>query len=368
LISKVDDFGKAQGAMRVDQPYTRFFRVAEFKRAREQTDLTDSKFRKWVPTTLITGASPVVRWTDFGSQTLAEPFFNQSVQKITMTEHPTEQIETGLNELLEMADRMAPVVPSGLVFHISRCGSTLIANALRISANTIVISEAQPFSAALLPDFFRVELMNDASGNSTRAHTLRSLATIFGHSFQRGASKLVIKFTSWNILRISFLRSLWPTVPCIVVVRDPVEVMVSNLRSPSGWMQWKASLPSVLELFPWTYDEIAKMNAEEYCARVLGLFCQAGAQISDDHIRVVEYTSLDTKRIYEIAEFFNVLINKEHEGAITKILECNSKDLNSSPYLDDRAYKQRMATEIVRISAQKWANSNYNLLKQQATW
>lgn len=267
-----------------------------------------------------------------------------------------------------MADRMAPVVPSGMVFHISRCGSTLIANALRISANTIVISEAQPFSAALLPDCFRAELVNDATGNSTRAHALRSLVTIFGHSFHREVPNLVIKFTSWNILRMSFLRSLWPTVPCIVVVRDPVEVMVSNLRSPSGWMQWKASLPSVLQLFPWTRDEIAKMNAEEYCARVLGLFCQAGAQIRDEHIRVVEYTSLDTERIYKIAEFFNVKINKDHEGTIRTILEYYSKEVNSRPYLDDRADKQRMATQIVRISAQKWANSNYNLLKQQAMW
>lgn len=71
-----------------------------------------------------------------------------------------------------------------------------------------------------------------------------------------------------------------------------------------------------------------------------------GAQIRNDHIRVVEYTSLDTKRIYDIAEFFNVVINKEHEGAITKILKCNSKDVNSSPYLDDWAYKHRMATEM----------------------
>lgn len=46
-------------------------------------------------------------------------------------------------------------------------------------------------------------------------------------------------------------------------------------RSTAGCSGKPACLRS-WNSFAWTYHEIANMNAEEYCARVLGLFCQAG--------------------------------------------------------------------------------------------
>jgi hypothetical protein len=106
------------------------------------------------------------------------------------------------------------IQPTGLIFHISRCGSTLLANALKKANQVLVVSEPRRVTETLL--------LRLPSGGADEPE------------------KLVIKFTSINILAMRQMRTWWPDVPCVVVVRDPAEVMVAYEKG-GGWMYWKES-------------------------------------------------------------------------------------------------------------------------------
>ena len=71
---------------------------------------------------------------------------------------------------------------------------------------------------------------------------LDALASLFQSYAGHGANRLVIKFPSWNILFLELVHLIWPTTPCLIVIRDPVHVMVSNLLKPGGWVRMKQSV------------------------------------------------------------------------------------------------------------------------------
>lgn len=80
------------------------------------------------------------------------------------------------------------IQPTGFIFHISRCGSTLLANALKTANQVLVVSEPRPVTETLL--------LRLPSGGADEPE------------------KLVIKFTSINILAMRQMRTWWPDVPC----------------------------------------------------------------------------------------------------------------------------------------------------------
>jgi hypothetical protein len=118
---------------------------------------------------------------------------------------------TGLDALFLRALSLSRVVPTALVFHASRCGSTAISNAFRQLDNAFVISEAQPVNAVVAP-------MLGKAGRPQQdariwASILKAVVDCIGSAGQRPEARLFIKFTSWNILAVEAIRSLWPDVP-----------------------------------------------------------------------------------------------------------------------------------------------------------
>ncbi len=52
------------------------------------------------------------------------------------------ELFTEFDVLLQLEKSLDSVAPTGFIFHSSRCGSTLVANACRAITNSIVLSEA----------------------------------------------------------------------------------------------------------------------------------------------------------------------------------------------------------------------------------
>ena len=222
----------------------------------------------WLPVKLsVTPKGASIRWLKIGQQSLDEPFFHQSVSRLISTE-PAPQVRTSGVRSLQRITCQIP--PAGFIFHISRCGSTLVSNALKAFPGTIVISEPQPVAELLM----HPEYKEDSLGNreQTRDDILKGIVTAYGQRQRTTDKALVIKFQSWNILFLDIIRRLWPEVPCLVVIRNPVEVMVSCLSKPPGWMAWQQESAQASRVFGWSAESILNMSREEFCARAVGQF------------------------------------------------------------------------------------------------
>ena len=301
----------------------------------------------------------VVRWLEFGSAPLAEPFFVQTVERLRRAIPPPREAQSDLESVLKAAEDLPPVTPSGFVFHVSHCGSTLIANALKTADRAVVVSEAPPLSILLHPDSCSFAPQTD-SWDEVREALFRALISLFAHYRGEEAAHLVIKFPSWNIRFWSTVRSYWPEVPAIAVIRDPVEVISASLGG-GGWMEFQRSPELAGRLFGWENlpRSVDKMSGAEFAARVLRSFYQCACEMADQGARIVDYEDLDIAQVRAIAAFFKVELPASRLP-LEQIFGVYSKDpAGAQPFQPDRPRKQKLATGLVRSAAHQWAIAAY---------
>jgi hypothetical protein len=330
----------------------------------------------WLPVQIGFDTNPavvreaMVRWAEFGDRALAEPFFDHTVEQLRQATPAAREIETDLETMLRVATRTPAIRPAGFIFHLSHCGSTLIANALKTSERAVVVSESRAVHALLRTRTGSVSPYLAQRWESTRVELLQSLFSLFAHYRTGEAEPLAIKFVSLDILAMRWVRACWPDVPCVVVIRDPVEVMVTSLKG-GGWMSAKNHPEYAVELFGWTGlpRPVEAMIREEFCARVLGSFCSAAlaaiTEASPEKCMVVDYLDLNPNRIREIAAFFS--INLPGNGkSVESVFETYAKDPRKTvPFRDDRELKQRLAGVLLRSAANQFAMDSYSELRKR---
>jgi hypothetical protein len=308
----------------------------------------------------------MVRWMEFGATPLAEPFFDHTMEKLRAATPAAREIDTDVDTLLRVGARLKAVQPVGFIFHISHCGSTLISNAMKTSDEAVVVSESRPVSVILRSRAENVSPYLRERWEVTRRALLDSMFSLFAHHPTGQPHPLVIKFPSVSIMSMELVRSYWPDVPCVIVIRDPVEVMVSSL-SGGGWMTFKERPELATEIFGWSSIDrpVSAMLDQEFCARVLGSFCEAALRAHDDKCMVVDYLDLSPNKMREIAAFFKLPL-RDHGNAVDAVFSPYSKDpAKAGRFRDDRKRKQEMATVFVRSAANQWAMAPYAELRKR---
>jgi hypothetical protein len=317
--------------------------------------------RSWLPVGFnFRFSTTPVAWLHFDQQALQEPLFFQSMAKFKTIIPPLEGRMSALGEIRERAQRLRGVAPAGVIFHVGRCGSTLIANILRLGQNTVVLSEAEPIVSLLGPDprIPDISLLGGAS-----AELLRDVLTLYAHDGEELRYRIVIKCHALNLLHIRHVRSIWPSTPCVIVIRDPLEIMVSMLSRPPGFMSFLQHPFLASRLYGWDETEVRGMDAEEYCGRVLGRYFEAALEVADS-TPVIDYENLDAARICRIADCFNVDVPSPDSSALLQIMSAYSKDpRRTRQFSSDREEKRANSTLVIQNTVERWLAEPYLRLR-----
>ncbi|WP_374764729.1 hypothetical protein [Yunchengibacter salinarum] len=163
---------------------------------------------------------------DLGRHPFREWQFMYSVQHLAQSGALGEILVTDLS-LLERGDLPQDTLdPAGFIFHVSRCGSTLMAKALARLESNLVINQGGPLQRgfwAAITDDFRV-----GPGHDPRSHGLfRNLVRLMARRRRGVEQRAFVKFISWNIRVQDFVRAAYGDVPALFLYRDPVEVIAS---------------------------------------------------------------------------------------------------------------------------------------------
>ena len=297
--------------------------------------------RHWLPHTIVSGADAVfVDWAWFGPEPLRMPFYADSVrQALRLPFNRAFPYRTRLQDLVAQAGTLESLAPNGFIFHMSRCGSTLVAQMLAALSDSIVISEAAPIDAV-------VQL---ARGLSTRegASALRAIIAAFGRRRRGDERRFFIKLDCWHTLALPLFHRAFPKVPWVFLYRDPVEVLVSQMRQRGMQM-----VPSYYPPSFYGIDAAGPVVADEdYCARVLAAVCQA---VLDHHALgdglLIDYRQLPQAVGNAVLPHFGIPSARRDRGAMLRTAERDAKT-PGLPFAADAEAKQRAATEAVRRAA-----------------
>jgi len=99
----------------------------------------------WIPYQLEPGdEQSFVSWLDLGRHRIGEPFFDQTIQKCKATMHNRSIYRPFSQAALiqDWSNTLDALEPTAFIFHVSRCGSTLLTQSLSQVEPHIVIPEA----------------------------------------------------------------------------------------------------------------------------------------------------------------------------------------------------------------------------------
>src|SRR5688572_3417330 len=125
----------------------------------------------WAPIAINTQKSLAVVWCRIGRTRFSAPFFEQTIDEaLRRPFNVLFQQHTSIDELCSLVDEQPGLQPDGFIFHMSRCGSTLVSQMLAASPANLVISEAAPIDAVL-----RAHLRDRSISDEQRIDWLRSI-------------------------------------------------------------------------------------------------------------------------------------------------------------------------------------------------
>jgi hypothetical protein len=307
----------------------------------------------WTPIRIFwTPGGPCVDWARLDGEAFTDPFFEQTLGRAMRNPARLLFRRQGPIETLETFAREAPgVPPTGFIFHMSRCGSTLVAQMCAALARSIVISEAPAIDQIL-----SVPLRDPRITRGQRIAWFRGMVQALGQRRAGDENRYFIKFDSWHVFELPLILEAFPNVPWVFLYRDPVEVMVSHQRRPGSQMIPGMLAPRLSGIDPL---DLPRLTLEEYCARVLARICVAGQLHAElGNARLVNFTELPSAMWESFGDFLGIEWTPEDVERMQRASRQNSKS-PLQPHTDDRAEKQREASEEIRRLAEQWLGDVY---------
>jgi hypothetical protein len=291
----------------------------------------------WLPVHLEPAASPYVDWAHFAGEPLTEPFFEESRRKAgSRPFNAVFRRRTRLADSIAAATPERARTPRGLIFHMSRCGSTLVAQMLAAAAQSTVLSEAPPLDAAVQLE----------AGN---AGILAAMVAALGRR-QPAGGRLFLKLDSWHAMSLPLIRRSFPTSPWVFLYRDPIEVIVSQARQ-AGVQTVPGLLPSqVVGIDP------AGMPPDAFGAAVLGRTCEAAAEaFARGGGLLVNYSELPGAFVSRILPHFGMACDAGELVAMRRAAERDAKAPDAAFTPDCEAKRAEATPRLLDLVARHMA-------------
>jgi gluconate kinase len=297
-----------------------------------------------------------VDWCYMGAERFTQPFFDDTIER--RLQKPFNLLfrhQTPIEFLGELYEQNQGIAPSGFIFHMSRCGSTLAARMLSSPAQNIVLSEPPPVDSIL-----RSNAKNPAITDEQRIDWLKWIVGAFGQK-RNDEKHFFIKFDSWSTLDLDLIARAFPETPWIFLYRNPVEVIVSQMRQRGAQM-----VPGAIgEILPGLdLTEILRMPPEEYCARILARICESAANHAQSrNALLINYNQLPEAVTSVMLEHFGVEYAPEDIENIKNAAQFNAKTPQMT-FAPDSETKRNEASGAALQAAEKWVNPLYERLEK----
>lgn len=307
----------------------------------------------WIPLFLSArNGQRTVDWGYMGGERFVEPFCHETLQKLAA--RPFNRLfrqQSGL-DLLRKRARSHPGLPlGGMVFHMSRCGSTLVSQWLTALRDSVVLAEPEPLDTLLQwpsPD-------GDAA-------TLRVLLSALGQRRRESDRRLFLKTDCWHMLHIDRLLTAFPDTPWVFLYRDPLEVLVSHRRQP-GWQLVPGSMAGHGLHAP---EEVMTHPLAHGAWLLSAILARAGDALAQHgNGLLLNYGDLPAAMADVLPEHFGIAAEAAREAART--VRGRHAKRRHEVFRPDATEKRAAADREIPALAARWLDAPYRALERLRT-
>jgi hypothetical protein len=237
--------------------------------------------RGWYPLYVERGdalADAAMCWRELGETAFSDAFFVN-----TLTRQPHEERRVCRTPLAALATPGDCLAPDAFIFHVSRCGSTLLSQLLASLPQCIVMSEPPVIDSLL-------RLHHDSGDPAASITLLRQAILALGQRRSGEESHFIIKFDCWHIHSLDLLRQAFPGTPCLFVYREPLAVLASHQRQRGPQMVPGMLHPAQL---PLPAHQLAPGDIDDYTGLVLASLLNAALpHAAAGQLQLINYKQL----------------------------------------------------------------------------
>ncbi|MNX41912.1 hypothetical protein D3C86_723250 [compost metagenome] len=296
----------------------------------------------WIPYKLIEKDNEVYfEWIYLGDLKYADPFFEETISKCwkhSYNSNPFKVITTAEN-LIDWSNQLISVELKSLIFHVSRCGSTMLSQSLATSSENVMISEAPIIDEILRSNNFDLD---------KKSILLKSALVLLGQKRFPEQKNLIIKLDAWHIFNASYLRSIFPEIPFGLLYRNPDEVLKSHQKRTGMHM-----IPNVLPpiIFGITTKEINEISFQQYGALVLEKYFQGFLDFyqTDQNVIKLNYNEGMQSVIENFLSFINVDFLVGELDKMYERLKKHSKD-ESAIFRGDSFTEETLQIDFTNVN------------------
>lgn len=289
---------------------------------------TLSSLKNWYPIAFDHQDSELY-WRDMGDQRFLASFFQNSLNAQPQTQRRV--CKTPHSALSQITER---ITPTAFIFHVSRCGSTLLTQMLSHLTHCIVLSEPPVIDA-----FFRTFQGSTQKNIELFQHLIAAL----GQQRFSEEKHFFIKFDSWHIGRLAFIREAFPLTPMLFLYREPQQVLASHQRQRGPQM-----IPGFVDMGSLDVDQcdLFPGDLDGYCLRVLDqFFISALAEYKDKQLHLMNYQELPDMVWESLLAQLDITVTDEELEQLKKRSQYHSKHPNQNFLGDPHSSTRHIFTE-----------------------
>lgn len=277
----------------------------------------------WLPSQLV--ASPTgwqVRWLHLGEQRFLEPFFDETLTKCLAlpANSQRQRAWSSLDFLADAVETVDTLEPTAFIFHVSRCGSTLLTQWLSLLDRHVVVPECP-----LIDEVWRLQFA-PPERQVPEADRLRYLQAAIQWTGQRRwpeQQHFFVKLDSWHTLLFDDLRRLYSNTPCVFLYREPEAVLRSHARQPGAH-----AVPGFLEpaIFGWS-EQPPFTTLPAYTSAVIERIYEGmlAASARCDKGLLLNYNTGMLDNFAQLIDFLGLKLSPEEWAAVEQRSQFHSK-------------------------------------------
>lgn len=289
-------------------------------------------------------------------------------------DYDTKLFEDSINSGSDASTKGPHVLSlKGAVFHESRCGSTLAANAL-VALNperNRVYSESAP------PKLVLKKCGEDFTECSVQgaANLMRDVVYLMGRSDNSLEENLFFKFQSTTTRTMQVFRTAFPSTPWVFLYREPIEVMQSHLDMPntstSNCVRNYKKSPMIKLLARKLRLKMKDLENEEVCALHLATICGSALINLEEANGLGMALNYDKEMAQELLDYvfpkhFHTPVHQDGYRRVMEVSKLYSKSYNGEDeiFVSDKEEKRAKASSSVKDSAVEFLEPSYKKLEK----
>ena len=268
---------------------------------------TEHPLHDWIPYRFVfEDGRPLVQWLYVSDIPFNDPFFDESMA--TCRSHPYNSSRykcLSSPECMIEWSRAVEELPVTFIFHISRCGSTLLSQLIGLDPSYVVLSEV-PFFDEILRLPYKLKNTDDA----LIQELFKAAVKLVGKKRTGKEEHLFIKTDSWHISFHNLFRQLYPSAPFILLYRSPDEVVYSHQK-----LRGMQAVPGLIEpeLFGFSPEEVSDLSLDAYTAKVLETYLLLFEELSQQPSGLlIDYKEGVMSMMKQIGRHLNLEWKEEH--------------------------------------------------------